>query len=398
MYQSHTEVAMSSVNVLHIASFVGNTGDGAMHDGAYRTRAEDSQRKFSYNRVEMRDFVHWGLRRFDESFLDMANSSDVVLFGGNSIFQMWRGDTASGTYLDFEPDFLRRIKKPIIFYGIGCDATRGINPLAMGRMRLFLDSCQDQENFLFSLRNDGSYDLISDHLGSEYSSRMSVIPDGALFCEPGSVERRHREYVLINLAGDMPEIRFGEGISESAGFCRNLVKRIESILQAWPDMDIVFVPHVYSDLAMISFCLDALDDRLRRTRVEVAPYQVDERAWYRVFALYRNAAAVLAMRFHASLVPIGLGVPTVGLSSHHKVRGMFAGLNHETRCVSLEPGNHEMALDNAFSLLCDVLGGPGRELARKHQLQARAVERGRLLHFHNELNAFLDGAVPWGSQ
>ena len=102
-------VKMRTLNVLHLASFAGNTGDGAMHDGAYRTRQADMPFEFAYDRVEMREFVHWGRRGFDADFIAQANRSDVLLLGGNSIFQMWRDNTASGTYFDFAPDYLLQI-------------------------------------------------------------------------------------------------------------------------------------------------------------------------------------------------------------------------------------------------------------------------------------------------
>ncbi len=384
---------MLPVRTLHIASFAGNTGDGAMHDGAYRTRAQDIGQHFTYERIEIRDFIHWGLRRFDETFLDLSKTADLVLFGGNSIFQMWRDNTASGTYFDFTPDFLLQLRCPVVFYGIGCDATRGVHPLAIKRMRSFLDHCSDPERFLYSLRNDGSREIVEQAVGVEYASRMPVIPDGGLFARPDTAAPKARNYVIVNLAGDMPDIRFGTDDLSGQTFARALAKRVEALLLARPDVDVMFAPHVYSDIKLIADCLGRLDDKLRRTRIEVAPYQVDEHAWSRVFALYRGASAVLSMRFHGSIVPIGLGVPTVGLSSHHKLAGLFAGLSLENQCVRLESGSPEPALDDVFALLDHALEDSAAASMRSSQLEACNNERINLSAFHHELSSFLDRAL-----
>ena len=378
---------MRTLNVLHLASFAGNTGDGAMHDGAYRTRQADMPFEFAYDRVEMREFVHWGRRGFDADFIAQANRSDVLLLGGNSIFQMWRDNTASGTYFDFAPDYLLQITKPIVFYGIGCDATRGISSVAMERFRAFLDAMISSDRVLFSLRNDGSRTLVAEGAGEQYAAAMPVIPDGGLFAEPHASPRRPSPYIVVNVAGDMPEVRYGEdGLTQ---FSRHVAGQIDDLLSRHADLRVLFVPHVYSDLAVIADCLAALDDRNRRTRVEVAPYLVDAGSWADVFALYRGAAAVLAMRFHASLVPLGIGVPTVGLSTHHKVSGMFAGLGLGDRCIDVDGTHVGQGVDKAFRLLDADLETAHGARAVERQAAARNRERQNLAAFHRDMTAWL---------
>ncbi|RYD62978.1 MAG: hypothetical protein EOP84_34075, partial [Verrucomicrobiaceae bacterium] len=157
------------LRTLHLAAFAGNSGDGAMHDGAYRTRNEDCAFAFQYTQLELRDFVHWRTKTFDQSFLDYANSFDLLLIGGNSVFQTWRTNTASGTCFDFPPDYLAGLRVPIVFYGIGCDATRGVDATTMGRFRKFLDICLESDRVLFSIRNDGSQQIVRDGAGGAYA-------------------------------------------------------------------------------------------------------------------------------------------------------------------------------------------------------------------------------------
>lgn len=380
---------MRELKTLHLASFSGNTGDGAMHDGAYRTRAADCGFSFRYEPLELREFVHWNERRFDESFIEMANSFDCVLIGGNSIFQMWRDNTASGTYFDFAPDYLTAIERPMIFYGIGCDATRGVSEIAMPRFRAFVDAMLGTGRTIFSLRNDGSQEIIRHSAGDAYADAMTVIPDGGLFAEPGAAPPRNGRYVVVNLAGDMPEIRYG---AEASGtrFSREVADCVNKLMHRHPDIGVVFVPHIHSDIAVIASVIAGLDDRLRRTRVEIGPYLVDPAGWSQVFSLYRGAMAVLAMRFHASLVPLGLGVPTTGLSSHHKVAGLYAGLGLDDRCHSIERDDVESGVALAFDQLSRDVAADNGGTARGRQLDAREVERKHLADHHHDLSNWLD--------
>ena len=131
--------ARRKLTAFHLASFVGNLGDNAMHDGEYRTRAADFPFPLDHRACEVRDFIHWRERSFDDSFLAEAEQADVLVVGGFSLFQLWRDTTVSGTYLDATSEFFASLPCPVWFHGLGCDATRGVNPLAVERTRAFLD-------------------------------------------------------------------------------------------------------------------------------------------------------------------------------------------------------------------------------------------------------------------
>lgn len=377
------------LRALHLASFAGNAGDGAMHDGAYRTRDEDCAFEFEYTPLEVRDFIHWRTRTFDQSFLDYANSFDLLLIGGNSTFQMWRTDTASGTYFDFAPDYLTGLQVPTVFYGVGCDATRGVDAGAMGRFRMFMDACMASDQFLFSLRNDGSQRLLREVLGDLYADAMAVIPDGGLFAEPDTLPQdSERVRLVINLAGDMPEVRYGA--ANKGGLASSVTSHLDAILGRHEMLDCVFAPHIYSDLGLIAECLERLDDRLRRTRVSVAPYLVRPQDWRRVLGEYRGADAVLAMRFHANLCAAGMGSPVTGLSTHHKISGLYEGLSLSDRCHRLDPaGGVGEVVGAAMAQVEADLDPSVGERARLRQKHARDTERARLGDFHADMDRWI---------
>jgi polysaccharide pyruvyl transferase WcaK-like protein len=382
------------LKVLHLASFAGNNGDGAMHDGACRTRAEDLPFRMDCVADEIRDYAQWGRRRFDESFVDRANQCDVLLVGGVSLFQLWRAEGATGTYFDLPQELLARIRRPMAFYGLGCDATRGIREDTAEKIRRWLDAALETGRATFSLRNDGTQALLADALGADYAGRMEVIPDGALFAEPGGAGAAGGDCVVVNVAGDMPDVRFA---GRSAEFAQALAAEIEGLLAAHPECRCHLAPNVHSDLGLIAQCLAAMDDRLRRTRVSVGAYDAGPEGWRTAYGAHRGARAAVAMRFHANVVSVGLGVPTTGLSSHHKVVGFYREMGLADRCVECAPEHGREALAAAFRQAGADLQPAAAARARKRQRLVRDAARAKLKAYHGRLGEWLMGQLGGGS-
>ena len=313
-----------------------------MHAGEQATREEDLPFSLSTIPLEVRDFIHWNRRSFDEDFLQQVDNADALIIGGFSLLQFWRTDTQSGTYLEFAPDFLSRIKRPILFHGIGCDATRGVEDIAINRMRQFLDSVLGMDNQHFSLRNDGTIDFVRTYLGASYADAMTVIPDGGLFANPQANSHhllpRNARFIAVNLAGDMPDKRYRNKKNRDidSDFARHLADELEEILSQNHDMYCVFIPHIYSDFSLIMKVMACFSDRFRRTRVVVAPYVQAPLHWEQNFDLYRRAELVIAMRYHANLTSLGFGSNTLALSTHHKIQGQFSAYALQDRCFFLD--------------------------------------------------------------
>lgn len=385
---------MRPLSALHLASFVGNLGDNAMHDGEYRTRSEDLPWTLTHRPCEVRDFIHWRRRAFDETFVAEANEADIVVVGGFSLFQLWRENTSSGTYLEAGPDLFAAIRRPILFHGLGVDATRGVSPVAVARTRAFLDEMLGFDHCRFSLRNDGSCDFIRDHLGAAYADAMQVVPDGGLFAAPQAWPHpglpEGSRFIAVNLAGDMPDKRYagadGEDLTER--FAAAIASGIGELLAADETLTCVFVPHIYSDFGPIGAVLNVLGDRLRRERVVVAGLAQGEGGWSASFDLYRRASAVIAMRYHAGLASIGFGAPVFGISTHHKIAGQFAAMGLSDRCHAFDERSDLAALFEAVAR--DLAAS---DASRKRLMAARARERDALKRHHEDLAVWLSSRV-----
>jgi polysaccharide pyruvyl transferase WcaK-like protein len=57
-----------------------------------------------------------------------------------------------------------------------------------------------------------------------------------------------------------------------------------------------------------------------------------------VFDIYGRADVVMAMRFHGNVVPLGIGVPTVGIGTYPKIRDLYHKLGLDDWLVLADTG------------------------------------------------------------
>ncbi len=320
------------LKVLHLASFSGNIGDNANHAGARAQFAQNLSFQLDYTELEIREF-YWKYRFFDESFIDYVNQFDLLLIGGGNYFELWVEHSRTGCSIDLPPDMLARIHCPVIFYGLGVDAGQGVPDICLQRFRKFMDYLLAHDRFFIAVRNDGAVATLEKFLGSHYAQAVSAVPDGGFFVTPG--HHQHPELanfprnLVINLAGDMLDTRFkgSGGRLSPQGFFKEFALCIERLLEANTDMGVVFIPHIFRDYEPVSAVIECLPDAVRRRRLAVGPYLTGTAGADKQFSLYQQASLVLAMRFHASVCPIGMGVSTLGLVCYPQISHLYRELD-----------------------------------------------------------------------
>ena len=326
------------IRVLHLASFHGNIGDVANHAGARALFRECLDFSFEISELEIREF-YWGLRKFDTSFVELANRFDLLLIGGGNYFELWVDKSATGTSIDIEARHLRALSVPTIFYSLGVDTGQGYSQVAAQRFRAFMDSVLSRDEMFVCVRNDGSRDALATVLGDRYAQRIPVMPDGGFFAGdtvkdinarlPGD-----RTLIGVNLAGDMLEHRFSEGFTASS-FLTEFAQTCVALMDEYPALDIELVPHIWRDVQVVSNFLPQMPDRLLRSRVRVAGLQASPSGLESFLSSYGNYSLVLGTRFHANVCPIGMGVPTRGLLNYPQVSKLYGELGMEDRLIDV---------------------------------------------------------------
>lgn len=325
---------LQPVTILHVASFSGNSGDLANHLGFRKWFEDILGRPIQWVGLEIRDYYR-KLWQFDDSFIELSNNSDLIVFGGGNYLELWPEHSLSGTSIDLLPEQYRKIRTPIFFNALGVDATQGISMNASKRFPEFLDYVLNTDTCFFSVRNDGSLKELGNFLSPSEIKKVTVLPDAGFFLDTPSIESNRENMIAINLACDMPEVRFKRDNSQE--FARYMASEVEKFLIEFDDFGVNLIPHVFSDVTIISEFLSFLPDSLRRSRVQIAKYSPSQNGIADTISAYSISKAVLGMRFHSSVIPIGMGIPTLGISTYAQISELYSELKLEDFLIAEFP-------------------------------------------------------------
>jgi hypothetical protein len=294
---------MSSRKVLHLASFQGNAGDILNHTETRKQFAKVFD--WEYQELEIREY-YWKRRQWDD-LPELVNQYDLLLIGGGNFLELWP-DTRTSTSIDLPPEIMDKIKVPVLLYAVGVDAGQGVSH--PDRFEAFIDYLLSTPNRMLIVRNDGSKETME----TLFHRDVPEVPDGGFFYRS---DKKYNHWA-INVCWDMPRFRSGWVFDDLPGYLNEELKN--------PDVKLVFVPHVFSDLHAIYRIIDGIYDCYRRTRISVAPHNRGD-----IFKLY-NCERTLAMRFHANVASLAMGTPTVGLNTYPQVQYLYNGLG--LKCAS----------------------------------------------------------------
>lgn len=328
------------LRILHLASFNGNIGDNANHMGFRPWFEALIDAPVSWTRLEMREF-YWRERQWDETLVAFINTHDLLVIGGGNYFELWVASSPTGTSIAIEPALFDQIRVPVFFNALGVDPGQGVPDSSRERFAAFLDKLTTSEQYLVSVRNDGAMDNLKRHVGEKYAERVHGLPDHGFFFAPAEETfpallpaRSDVRRIAINLACDMADIRFA-GLGSRAEFAREMAAAIERLAERDPGTEFYLIPHIFSDLEIVSEVIGHLGDRLRRTRLGIAPFGSGDDAARQAFALYRSADLVLGMRFHANVCSMALGRQVLGLNCYRQIENLYVEIGQTDRLVDV---------------------------------------------------------------
>jgi polysaccharide pyruvyl transferase WcaK-like protein len=387
------------MRVLHLASFTGNIGDNANHSG-FRAWFEClTGTLVEWVDLEIREY-YWRERRFDGSFLEMLRDFDLLVIGGGNYFELWVEHSPTGTSIAIPPDIFARIGIPVFFNALGCDSGQGTTEATLSRFRAFMDVVTSSNRCLVTVRNDGASTVMQDVLPAAVAEQVAVIPDGGFFLSidapPLPAGPVSGLCVAINLACDMPDIRFAEFGGLVGGyekFCDEFAGLVTAVAAERPDVRFILFPHIYSDLKINADLIARLGDRLRRTRIGTAPYVTGAVGARHVYGLYSRCDLVLGMRFHANVCAFGTGVPSLGLYNYPQIKFLYDELGSSDRCFDVRAPGFSTAL---LPAVLDSLGRLGelRQRCRQTMLRVRSQRENFEPRFQAWLRANALGVGP----
>jgi len=372
---------MPPLRVLHLASFSGNIGDNANHMGFRPWFATQIGRELEWTNCEIREF-YWKERAFGAGFVALANSYDALVIGGGNYFELWVENSPTGTSIAISPEDFDQIEVPILFNALGVDSGQGVPESSRNNFTRFLSKLLSNDQYLVSVRNDGAVDTLREEISPEFAKCVHQIPDGGFFMRlpsktPSPLLKPDTPYIGINIANDMAEVRFSgfnKGSNNSEAFAEEFAKTLTQVSKDHPDHHFVFFPHIFRDLDVILQVILRLDDRLRRTRVVVAPYSSGDLAAQTIFSIYQSCTMTLSMRFHANVCSMGLGVPCIGLGCYRQIHKLYEELGRNNDCVDVSRPGFLAPLSKRISECLRSTDQPHVQTQKKVRAQRVAFE------------------------
>ncbi|HEB94203.1 MAG TPA: hypothetical protein ENI94_12220, partial [Gammaproteobacteria bacterium] len=113
------------MKLVHLANFNStNVGNGALIHGLEKTMEEDFSISIDWKREPWDDYT-FGLRDFDQDFVDKINQSDGLIVGGAVTFNGRDYNDRTGTRFELPFQYWNKIKKPVVFYGLSYRCWKG---------------------------------------------------------------------------------------------------------------------------------------------------------------------------------------------------------------------------------------------------------------------------------
>lgn len=362
---------MNGLRILHIASFTGNIGDNASHIGLYRILQTILGDSFEVERLEIRKFYkNYSLPDkmcFDDEFAKKANSVDLLIIGGGGFLDYWVPKSETGTTIDISEKVLSKISVPTFFVSVGSIPHKPVPEGNVEKFHHFLQVLSNKDNVRMAVRNDGSIYEINRLFGNEFKGRIDEILDNGFFYELPLVDMviSDKPYVAVNstldqltmqnrLIGKIDYVAFKNEVSS---FLQRIIKET--------DYSIVFIPHIFKDLQAFREILEGINDFYIRSRIIIAPYVQGDYGCNMLMSIYKNAKAVVGMRFHANVCPVAMGKRVVGLAALDRVVHMYNSIGRRTDVVSVDNSFSDTVFERVMATDCQV--EMGVILERKRQ-------------------------------
>lgn len=404
------------LRLLHLANHHStNIGNGALVLGTERALREDLGDGLVFTPEPWDDYTATRARRFDESFVERVNRDhDALLVGAAVTFNARRGFSHTGMRFDLPLELWPRLRKPLCFYALSYRVWPGQRYFHLDRLRRTLELMLESPRVLCSVRDDGTKGWLEGLLGRRLE-QVDVIPDPTLYVPTQDAFHPELEpdrvNVVLSLNNEDEIYRYGGAgrllawrllgplldekrlltawsrvpgwDARRRSFLRRLAAGVESLSRE-RDVNLILACHTFDDYRIAHEFLSLCSTRVGYQLTVAAPVLRMSRAPY-FYDLYAKADLAISMRVHSLTPSIGLGTPTIALSSQPRVSEFMKGAGLED--LELDASDPDLA-ERLAALAKRCLDG--RQALRRRLAEARARLRERSAAYHRRLASFLE--------
>ncbi|MDP1719189.1 MAG: polysaccharide pyruvyl transferase family protein [bacterium] len=389
------------MKLIHLANFNStNIGNGALIYGAQRVLQEDLK-DISFVPEAWDDYNF--TKKFDQGFVDIVNGSDGLLVGGAVTFNGRPYLSNSGMRIDLPPDLMKKIKKPMIFYGVSYKFWPNQVYHHLDKMKKTMEYLLSAPNVFFGVRNDGMKSWLENMIGYP-SDKIVVVPDPAVYVPAEDNDypeiSKNRPNLIVSLNNEDEVYRYGGKFREAAWpsltklvdeklllanwkyvpgwqaekrrFMKSLAAAIERLAKEF-DLNIILAPHYFDDYRTMSELVPFLGPRtLHQRMISSGLLRVPQTPYF--YGRYAKADLALSMRVHSMSPSIGLGTPVVPLVSQSRMSEFLEDIGLSDIGVDIHDVDlAEKVYQRAAGMLKDKSGTVKRLVAVREGMRARTA-------------------------
>lgn len=251
----------------------------------------------------------------------------AVFVGGHGLLMVDTGkNDNSGWQFNIKIANLERLKCPIAFLAIGYNTFRGQSDF-IPIFKKHINLCVSK-SILFGLRNYGSINALKPYLTEENKEKITFQPCPttmlALYEKYEKIVPTNR--IAICLAFDRFENRFGHSF-------KTIYNEVLSFARYWEKQgyEILFYIHNKADLNTQYVKLFEKEDKPLKCLSGMTAREI--------FNFYRSQRLIVGMRGHSLMIPWGLRVPVISLTTQNKQKWFIETTGHPEYSIEITMPN-----------------------------------------------------------
>jgi polysaccharide pyruvyl transferase WcaK-like protein len=349
-------------HIVHLGAWDRNHGDRAIQLSLKQNyeriaEAQGVQLTFEYVAIPQtrrHDRSGEGTAADDPPALDAATieainqRADLLLIGGGGLIM----NRSTGPFqIQAAPEAWDRLEIPVVFQSIGWNQFPYDDPIDENWLRdnLFEPLRRRRSATLISVRNSGTYERVH-----PLYPDLRLVPDPGFFIEADEADLPgHGPRIGLCWSSDRLHKRWPSKAAEDH-FLDGIIRACRKAADEFGAMTWL-IPHIKGlDAEIASVLQRRLGDsfaNLEDVRPDLYPATLSNARSF--VGCYKAMDAVLGMRKHSVIIPIGLGIPALGLGDQAEVRWMLEDLDFGDRLL---PSGSD-AERGASSFLAEALRG-----------------------------------------
>lgn len=319
--------------IWHLGAWNRNYGDHVLQASIRENILSQSEESIDFVPVDCQN------THFHEDLIEVMNKeADLLLVGGGGlIFNRSADQSLSGWQFSIKKEDIKKIKIPIVIYGIGYNKFHFDNRPFREGIREHLKEIQSVAA-IFSVRNQGTKDqLIAWGLNP---NKITVVPDAGSFLRANTITldsfSKDKMKIGVNWVSDRPQFTYPEPYENTKfDVVKNVAYALKKIVKKY-DAQIINLEHI---LGLDDDVYEVVKEILGENIISIQndePKLFPPSLVYAPFLMdiYKQMDLVIGMRGHANIIPFGMNTPFIAMGSHNKNR-FFLDEVEETYHINL---------------------------------------------------------------